>query len=149
MTSKTISYAILLCGLALRAGAQPIEIKMATLAPKDSPWCDVLVRMGERWKAISNGNVITVTSGVFANNAATVISNNQWASFISTNGSFYNMRDGVEVDPVDINVGALRAWSATNTVLRSVLAAAPSRSRVDRDPRQSLCYSSPCLRKAR
>jgi TRAP-type C4-dicarboxylate transport system substrate-binding protein len=64
MTSKTISSAILLCGLALRAGAQPIEIKMATLAPKDSPWCDVLVRMGERWKAISNGNVkLTLYAG--------------------------------------------------------------------------------------
>jgi hypothetical protein len=82
---------------------------------------------------VSNGNVITVTSGVFANNAATVISNSQWASFISTNGSFYNMRDGVEVDPVDINVGALRAWSATNTVLRPVLAAAPSRSSASAD----------------
>jgi hypothetical protein len=77
---------------------------------------------------VSNGNVITVTSGVFANGAATIISNSQWASFINTNGSFYNMRDGVEVDPVDINVGALRQWSATNTVLRPVLAAAPSRS---------------------
>jgi TRAP-type C4-dicarboxylate transport system substrate-binding protein len=44
--------------------AQPIEIKMATLAPKDSPWCDVLVRMGERWKAISNGNVkLTLFAG--------------------------------------------------------------------------------------
>jgi len=71
---------------------------------------------------ISNNNVITVTSGVDVNNAATVISNNQWASFINTNGSFYNMRDGSEVDPVDVNVGALRQWSATNTVLRPLLA---------------------------
>jgi len=31
------------------------------------------------------------------------------------------MRDGTEVDPVDINVGALRQWSATNTVLRPLL----------------------------
>ena len=37
---------------------------MATLAPKDSPWCDVLMRMGERWKAISNGNVkLTIYAG--------------------------------------------------------------------------------------
>ena len=44
--------------------AETIEIKMATLAPKDSPWCDVLVRMGERWKAISNGNVkLTIYPG--------------------------------------------------------------------------------------
>jgi hypothetical protein len=71
---------------------------------------------------ISNNNSITVTSGVNVNGSATVISNNQWASFISTNGSFYNMRDGEEVDPVDINVGALRQWSATNTVLQPLLA---------------------------
>jgi TRAP-type C4-dicarboxylate transport system substrate-binding protein len=56
MKSKLISYA-LVCGFAVCAGAQPIEIKMATLAPKDSPWCDVLVHMGERWKTISNGRV--------------------------------------------------------------------------------------------
>jgi hypothetical protein len=72
---------------------------------------------------ISNGNAITVSSGVFVNNAATTISNNQWSSFVTTNGSFYNMRDGTEVDPVDINVGALRDWSATNTVLRPMLSA--------------------------
>ncbi len=41
-----------------------MEIKMATLAPKESPWCDVLVRMGERWKAISGGNVkLTLYAG--------------------------------------------------------------------------------------
>ena len=57
MTSRIFSYALVLCGLAVGGRAQPIEIKMATLAPKDSPWCDVLVRMGERWKAISNGTV--------------------------------------------------------------------------------------------
>ncbi len=77
---------------------------------------------------ITNGNVITVTSGVDINNQATVISNSQWSSFISTNGAFYNMRDGMQVAPLDINVGALRQWSATNTVMRAALAAAPSRS---------------------
>jgi TRAP-type transport system periplasmic protein len=64
MTSRSVSFALLLCSLAAGARAQQIEIKMATLAPKDSPWCDVLVRMGERWKAISNGNVkLTIYSG--------------------------------------------------------------------------------------
>jgi hypothetical protein len=81
--------------------------------------------------SISNNNVITVTSGVNVNNSATVISNNQWASFVSTNGSFYNMRDGTEVDPVDINVGALKQWSATNTVLRPLLASLRGTSDAD------------------
>ena len=85
--------------------------------------------------SISNGNVITVTSGVDVNNAATTISNNQWSSFISTNmgtnGLFYNMRDGSEVAPVDISVGALRQWSATNTVLRPLLSSLRGASQAD------------------
>jgi TRAP-type transport system periplasmic protein len=61
---STIISCVLLGGLAVGAGAQPIEIRMATLAPKDSPWCNVLVRMGERWKAISKGNVkLTILAG--------------------------------------------------------------------------------------
>jgi hypothetical protein len=67
---------------------------------------------------VSNGNVITVTSGMAVNNAATVISN---APFVNTNGAFYNMRDGAEVAPVNIDVGQLRQWSATNTVLAPLL----------------------------
>jgi hypothetical protein len=67
---------------------------------------------------VSNGNVITVTSGMAVNNAATVISN---VPFVSTNGAFYNMRDGAEVAPVNIDVGQLRQWSATNTVLAPLL----------------------------
>src|SRR5580658_7753016 len=64
MKSRILTSAILLCGLAVAANAQPIDIKMATLAPKDSPWCDVLVRMGERWKTISKGNVkLTLYAG--------------------------------------------------------------------------------------
>ena len=82
---------------------------------------------------ISNGNQITVTSGVGINNQATVISNSQWSLFLSTNGTFYNGREGLNVNPVNLNVGALRQWSATNTVLRPVLAAAPSRSSATAD----------------
>jgi TRAP-type C4-dicarboxylate transport system substrate-binding protein len=55
---------MLLCLFAAGAGAETIEIKMATLAPNDSPWCEVLVRMGEKWKSISNGNVkLTLYAG--------------------------------------------------------------------------------------
>jgi hypothetical protein len=67
---------------------------------------------------VSNGNIVTVTSGVAVNNAATTITN---PPFVSTNGSFYNMRDGAEVAPVNIDVGQLRQWSATNTVLAPLL----------------------------
>ena len=64
MKSRTLTYVLLLCGLAVAACAQPIDIKMATLAPKDSQWCDVLVHMGERWKEITHGNVkLTLYAG--------------------------------------------------------------------------------------
>ena len=82
---------------------------------------------------ISNGNQITVTSGVEINGQATTISNNQWSLFLSTNGTFYNGREGLYVNPVNLNVGALRQWSATNTVLRPVLAAAASRNSATAD----------------
>jgi TRAP-type transport system periplasmic protein len=64
MISRNLHSALLLCVLAVGASAQPIDIKMATLAPKDSPWCDVLVHMGERWKTLTNGNVkLTLYAG--------------------------------------------------------------------------------------
>jgi len=70
MKSRTLAFALLLCGLTLAVRAQPseikkpTEIKMATLAPKDSPWCDVLVKMGESWRNITKGNVkLTLYAG--------------------------------------------------------------------------------------
>jgi TRAP-type C4-dicarboxylate transport system substrate-binding protein len=53
---RTILWMALLAFLAA-AQTQPIEIKMATLAPESSPWYEVLARMGERWRKISGGNV--------------------------------------------------------------------------------------------
>src|SRR5580704_12803360 len=57
MRSRILPSAVLLCAMAAGLRAEQIEIKMATLAPENSPWCDVLVRMGEKWRTISNGNV--------------------------------------------------------------------------------------------
>jgi hypothetical protein len=71
---------------------------------------------------VSNGNTITVTSGVDINGQATVISNSEWGKFVSTNGSFYDGREGQTVDPININVSNLMQWteSPTNS-LRTVL----------------------------
>ncbi|HEY3864385.1 MAG TPA: hypothetical protein VGO59_21135 [Verrucomicrobiae bacterium] len=98
-----------------------LQVPPAGESPNSTTGTNRLYNQVDLIVSISNGNVITVTSGVAVNNAATVISNSQWASWINTNGSFYNMRDGTQVDPVNINVGALRQWSATNTVLRPLL----------------------------
>jgi hypothetical protein len=68
---------------------------------------------------VSNSS-ITVTSGADVNGQATVITN--WQSFLSTNGSFTDQRDSLTVNPVVLNVSNLVNWSATNTVLRPVLA---------------------------
>lgn len=63
---------------------------------------------------------ITVTSGRL-NNFATTITSNQFKSFITLTNSFTDAREGKVVRPVDINVGALKKWSETNSSLRSVI----------------------------
>jgi len=63
---------------------------------------------------------ITATSGRF-DNFATVIPGNEVAIMVSTNGSFRDAREEKTVRPIDINVGALTAWSRTNTNLRAAL----------------------------
>jgi hypothetical protein len=80
---------------------------------------------------VSNNNTIRVTSGAYVNNQATVISNGQYSSWLSTNGSFYDQRDSLTVNPVMINVANLVKWSATNSVLRSALTSARSASQAD------------------
>ena len=50
---------LILCLLLLPAGAisQTTVIKLGTLAPDGSPWHQILLRIGERWRAISGGKV--------------------------------------------------------------------------------------------
>jgi TRAP-type transport system periplasmic protein len=54
---RKILVCVLFCGLAATASAQQLQIILATLAPKDSPWYQVLEKMGADWRKISNGNV--------------------------------------------------------------------------------------------
>ena len=61
MFRKIVPCAVLiwanLCGLAVTAHAQKVDIIMATLAPADSAWFKVMENMGADWKRISGGNV--------------------------------------------------------------------------------------------
>jgi hypothetical protein len=63
---------------------------------------------------------ISATSGRF-NNFATTIPSAQVSYLASASSNFYDTREGKTVRPLDLDVGRLRTWSATNTVLRSVL----------------------------
>ena len=63
--------------------------------------------------------VISATSGL-VNNFATTVPASEVAKFIITN-SFNNAREGATVMSVNINVGALTSWSATNADIRSVI----------------------------
>jgi hypothetical protein len=62
----------------------------------------------------------TASSGCF-NSFATSIPSNQVALFACTTNSFYDQRESKTIQPVDIDVGALTSWSATNTNLRTAL----------------------------
>ncbi len=69
---------------------------------------------------VINNNGITGTSGEF-NSFATTIPTNQLSVFVSTNNSFWDEREGKTVMPIDINIAALTAWSATNSNERAAL----------------------------
>ena len=68
---------------------------------------------------VSNATVL-VTSGL-ANGFATSIASNEWGSFLRTNVSFYNKREGKTINGVEVNVAKLKTWSATNASLRPAL----------------------------
>lgn len=70
---------------------------------------------------VSNGGVITATSGSF-NNFKTIIPSNELAFIVTTTNSFRDAREGKTVRPIDINIGNLTAWSRTNESLRPALA---------------------------
>ena len=64
---------------------------------------------------VSNTGV-SASSGGFNN-----FSSNELAQFVSTANSFWDAREGKTVLPIDIDIGALKTWSETNSNLRSAL----------------------------
>ncbi len=55
---------LLLCAAAGCAFCQQTTIKMGTLAPENSPWHQVLLKMGEQWRKTSGGSVkLTIYPG--------------------------------------------------------------------------------------
>lgn len=50
--------AILCTAASVLRAQQPVNVKMATLAPKGSAWHLILQEMGEKWKAASGGRVV-------------------------------------------------------------------------------------------
>jgi TRAP-type C4-dicarboxylate transport system substrate-binding protein len=49
--------AVLVAALAATAEAQPITVKLGTLAPQGSTWHELLKEMGQRWEKDSGGQV--------------------------------------------------------------------------------------------
>jgi hypothetical protein len=75
--------------------------------------CDMLLVVSNNW-------VVSATSGHF-NGFKTLIPTNELQAFVSTANSFWDAREGKTVQPIDINIGKLTAWSLTNSNLRSAL----------------------------
>lgn len=54
---KKILLAALAATLATAARAEPVTIKLGTLAPQGSTWHDILKELGQRWEQLSGGQV--------------------------------------------------------------------------------------------
>jgi len=104
-------------------GYAPLQIPQPGQTPNSPTGQNLLYNRADMIVMVSSNNTISVTSGAGVNNQATVISSSQWQAFMSTNGAFYDQRDNLTVNPVVIDVSNLVNWSATNLVLRPVLAA--------------------------
>lgn len=70
--------------------------------------------------SVSALGVATATSGNF-NSHLTVIPPTDLTKFVTTTNSFYDARESKTILPIDINVGSLAKWSATNTNIRTAL----------------------------
>src|SRR4051812_7707720 len=71
----TILLLICLCSLTGTASAQtPVSIKLATLAPKSTSLHQILMTMGQKWRAASGGSVSlnVYTDGVMGAEAQVV-----------------------------------------------------------------------------
>jgi hypothetical protein len=99
-----------------------LQIPPAGLSPTSQTGSNYLYNRADMIVLISN-NSVTVTSGVTVDNQGTIISNSAWNLWLNTNSSaqFYDQRQGITIQTADLDVGMLRAWSATNTTLRTAL----------------------------
>jgi hypothetical protein len=66
------------------------------------------------------GVLVSATSGRF-DNFATSVPTNQLATFVTTTNTFWDARENKNIQPIDINVGGLASWSATNSSVRAAL----------------------------
>jgi hypothetical protein len=69
---------------------------------------------------LASGTNFVVKSGAF-NNFGTTIPVNQWSNNFITNHSFWNAREGKTISAIALNVGLLKTWSETNTIIRGAL----------------------------
>lgn len=67
-----------------------------------------------------SGTGITATSGTF-NSFATIVPSNQIAGFVTTTNSFKDWRENKMVQAIDIDIKQFKAWSETNTSMRTAL----------------------------
>jgi hypothetical protein len=63
---------------------------------------------------------VTASSGEF-NNFSTVVPTNEINKFVTLTNSFYDSRESKTVLSVDLDVGGLKSWSATNSDVRTAM----------------------------
>jgi len=84
-------FALVLCGIVNGAAAEPVKIKLATLAPEGSAWHELLKDLAVEWAQASGGRVeLRIFPGGVAGDEPVVMKkmgiNNYQAALISTHG---------------------------------------------------------------
>jgi hypothetical protein len=77
--------------------------------------CDLMI--------VVTNDEVKVTSGNF-DGFSIILSTNDVAMLVSTNSSFWDARENKTVLPIDLNIGNLTTWDATNAILKPYLSTA-------------------------
>jgi hypothetical protein len=92
-----------------------LQIPSSGQGPGTSVGTNMLYNNADLIVLVSNG-VTVVQTGPGTSSPNTVISSNAWSGFITTN-TFYDQRQGMQIDGVVLNVSNLNNWVSTNTTL--------------------------------
>ena len=101
------------------AVVQVLDIPPSTEDPLSSMGQQRYYNEADLIVVVSN-STISVTSGRW-NSFATSLNTNEVFLFVSTNTSFYNKREAKTVRSIDMDIGKLDLWNATNTSVRPYL----------------------------
>jgi len=120
---RLLTFALLALAFSARvASADPVKIKLATLAPKGSTWEVLLKELGQKWQQLSNGQVqLLIYPGGTQGDEGTMVKKMRTGQLQAAALTTVGMHD-ISSDPQAIDVPMMVETEAQLTAVRSKIA---------------------------